>query len=127
MKKIFLFAAAVLAATTMSATNGWWQSDGTAPAFGSSVSDPATITIEFSGTSQSTYGVESAAYEDAVPDDMKSQGKKALKMSANSQYLKVYPSKAGEKFHTGDTLFICGYNTWKVSKSESLTGDIQKM
>ena len=125
MKKIFLFAAAVLAATTMNATTGLWQCDGTAPAVGTVVADPATITIEFlTKNSEKTYGVESAVYDLSVPEDMKSQGTKAIKMGASDLYIKVYPSKAGEKFHVGDTLFICGYNPWKVSRSESLSGDI---
>ncbi len=104
--------------------NGWtWQFSGAeAPETGTSEPDNG-ITVEFlSSDPEKTFSVESAAYNAAVPDELKSKGTKGLKMGGNALYLKV-TLKAG-KFLVGDQVTICGYNPWKVSSSEDHSGDI---
>ena len=100
----------------------WRFSGGDAPAKNSSESG-TNINVEFLTSDDSkSFSNESAAYNTAVPDDMKSQGAKGVKMGGNALYLKVSP--ASGKFLKDDVVTICGYNPWKVSSSAEQSGDI---
>ena len=100
----------------------WRFSGSDAPAKNSSESG-TNINVEFLTSDDSkSFSVESAAYNTAVPDDMKSQGTKGVKMGANALYLKVTP--ASGKFLKDDVVTICGYNSWKVSSTAEQSGDI---
>lgn len=98
-----------------------WRFSGTdVPAIGSSESG-TKINVEFLAKDDSkTYGVESAGYNAAVPEDMKSQGTKGIKLGGNVLYLKVTITGG---FKAKDVVTICGYNPWKVSSTDAHEGD----
>ena len=100
-----------------------WQFSGSeAPALNTKEQENG-ITVEFLTSDDSkSYSVESAAYADAVPAELKSKGSKGLKMGANALYLKV--SLDNEAFAAEDVITICGYNPWKASSSNAHSGDI---
>lgn len=126
MKKIKLFTlalAALFAGSAMAQTTIFsWQTDGNAPTVNTTLT--ATGGAVFAGTTDvaKTFGTESAAYVATVPDDMKSTGKNGLKLGGNALYFKVYLT-AGS-FLMGDTVFVCGYNGWKISSTAEQTGDV---
>lgn len=126
MKKIKLFTlalAALFAGNAMAQTTIFsWQTDGKAPTVNTALT--ATGGAVFAGTTDAakTFGTESAAYATTVPDDMKSTGTKGLKFGGNALYFKVYLT-AGS-FLMGDTVFVCGYNGWKISSTAEQTGDV---
>ena len=99
-----------------------WRFSGTdVPAIGSS-ENGTKMTVEFLAKDDSkTYSTESAGYNAAVPDDMKSQGSKGIKMGGNVLYLKVTVDGG---FKANDVVTICGYNPWKVSSTEGNDGDV---
>ena len=67
----------------------WRFSGSDAPALNSS-EEGANIKVEFLTSDDSkSFATESAAYNVAVPDDLKSQGSKGVKLGANALYLKV--------------------------------------
>lgn len=124
MQKLFTLVCAVLAtAMTMNAASGSWQfSGGDAPALNSSETG-TNMKVEFLSTDAGkSYANEGAAYNAAVPADLKSKGAKGLKIGANALYLRVTLTEG--KFAKGDTLFICGYLPWKVSSTAAQTGDV---
>ena len=99
----------------------WRFSGSDIPAVGSSESG-TKMTVEFLAKDDSKeYNTESASYNDAVPDDMKSQGAKGVKFGGNVLYLKVTIDGG---FKANDVVTICGYNPWKVSSSDAHEGDV---
>lgn len=99
----------------------WRFSGSDIPAIGSSESG-TNIKVEFLTSDDSkSFNTESVGYNAAVPDDMKSQGTKGVKNSANKLYLKVTVPGG---FKANDVVTICGYNPWKVSSTEAHEGDI---
>lgn len=100
----------------------WRFSGGDAPAV-DGYEEGTNMKVEFLTTDASkSYSKESATYNSAVADDMKSQGKNGLKLGGNALYLKV-TLKDGD-FQEGDSVIICGYLPWKVSSSSQLSGDV---
>ena len=123
MKKIFTIAVALMASMAMMADiyASWQFSGSTAPAVNSSETG-TNMTVEFyTSDSGKSFSNESAAYNTAVTDDMKSQGSKGIKLGANALYLKVTVEGG---YIAGDTISICGYKPWKISSSAEHTGDI---
>ena len=99
----------------------WRFSGSDIPAIGSSESG-TNIKVEFlTSDDTKSFSTESATYNDAVPDDMKSQGAKGVKNGANKLYLKVTVTGG---FKANDVVTICGYNPWKVSSSDEHAGDV---
>ena len=100
----------------------YWQFSGTdAPAV--STSETGTnMTVEFLTSDESkAFAVESAAYNAAVTDDMKSLGAKGIKLGGNALSLVVTVTGG---FLAGDQVYICGYKPWKVSSTNEHSGDI---
>ena len=82
------------------------------------------MTVEFLTTDAGkSFTNESANYDAAVPEDLRSQGTKGVKLGSNALYLKVTLADETD-FLAGDTLFICGYNSFKISSTADQTGDI---
>ena len=125
MKKIKLFslvAAALFAGSTMAADQVvfHWQMSGTdVPTAGTALTATGgTITANTTDGSKK-FDVESVQYNANVTDaDMKATGEKGLKLGSNALYLEV----VGD-FQSGDIVYICGYNTIKVSKSTTFGGE----
>ena len=94
----------------------YWQMTGTeAPANGSTlIADGGTI---YAGTTNDAkaFGVELADYVSSVPQEMRATGDVALKMTSNVLYLKL--ELTSDDFQKNDTLYLCGYNVWKISTS----------
>ncbi len=103
----------------------WRFSGGDAPA-DNTFEDGTNIRVEFltDGTDGSkSFTNESAAYNDAVPDDMKSRGSKGVKLGGDALFLKV-TTLNGQGFKKDDVVTICGYNPWKISSTADHTGNI---
>lgn len=124
MKKILTLTAAIISAMAMNAAAGSWQfSGGNAPAVNSSETG-TNMKVEFlTSDAAKSFGNESAAYNAAVPADLKSKGSKGIKLGGNALYLKAYLTD-GTSFKKGDTLHVCGYNPWKISSSNAHSGDV---
>lgn len=126
MKKIKLFTlalAALFVGSAMAQTTIFsWRTDGKTPAVNTTLA--ATGGNLFAGTTDEgkTFGTESAIYATAVPDDMKSTGKNGLKLGGNALFFKVSLTEGA--FLMGDTIFVCGYNGWKISSTAEQTGDV---
>ncbi len=125
MKKILTLTAAIISAMAMNAAAGSWQfSGGNAPAVNSSETG-TNMKVEFlTSDAAKSFGNESAAYNAAVPADLKSKGSKGIKLGGNALYLKAYLTD-GTSFKKGDTLHVCGYNPWKISSSDAHSGDVE--
>ena len=103
----------------------YWQMSGTTAYANNSSHDalPSGCTLYAGTTDDSkTYSVESATYVDGVPSSMQAANGKGTKMVANAQYFKA--TLASGNFQAGDTIFVCGYNDWKISTTSSQTGDV---
>lgn len=100
----------------------YWQFSGTdAPDVNTSETG-TNMTVEFLTSDDSkAFSAESAAYNTAVTDDMKSLGAKGIKLGANALSLVVTVTGG---FLAGDQVYICGYKPWKVSSTNEHTGDI---
>ena len=101
----------------------YWQMSGTeAPANDAVLSAlGGTLTIQ-STDANKTFTVESAAYAASVPADMKAADGKGLKNGGNA--LHMVAQLTSGNFQAGDTIYICGYNPWKVSSTSAKTGDL---
>lgn len=101
----------------------WRNNSTTAPAIGSSMT-----TIVGSMTAQTTdnsksFSTENINYTSDVPDDMKATVAKGLKIGANALYLNIVPVASAGNFQAGDIIYICAYNSYKISTTGS-TGDV---
>ena len=125
MRKLFTLTAAIISAMAMNAAAGSWQFSGgdAAPAVNSSETG-TNMKVEFlTSDAAKSFGKESAKYNAAVPADLKSKGSNGIKLGGNALYLKAYLTD-GTSFKKGDTLHVCGYNTWKISSSDAHSGDV---
>ena len=94
----------------------YWQMAGTSiPDIGTTLPAQGGEVYVGSTDASKAYNVESAAYASGVPDMMQARNGKGLKATNSFHYLVIKPDTGS--FHIGDTLFICGYNPWKVSTS----------
>jgi uncharacterized repeat protein (TIGR02543 family) len=101
----------------------YWQMSGTTAPANDDVltATGGTLTIKSTDSGKS-FTVESAQYAQNVPEDMKAQNGKGLKNGGNALYM--IAELTNGTFQAGDTVFICGYNSWKISSSAERTGDI---
>jgi|GEM_PF-2095505 len=72
-------------------------------------------------TTNATMNKESASYNSAVPSDLKG-GANVGKLGANATYIQL--TLTSGNFIEGDTIYICGYNPYKISSTTALDGDI---
>lgn len=94
----------------------YWQMAGTSiPDIGTTLPAQGGEVYVGSTDAGKAYNVESAAYASRVPAMMQARNGKGLKATNSFHYLVIKPDTGS--FHIGDTLFICGYNPWKVSTS----------
>ena len=100
-----------------------WRFSGGDPPADNTYEDGTNIRVEFLTDGSKSFTNESAAYNDAVPDDMKSQGSKGVKSGGNVLFLKV-TTLNGQGFKKEDVVTICGYNPWIISSTADHTGDI---
>ena len=101
----------------------WRNNLTSAPSIGSSLT-----TIVGSMTAQTTdnsknFSTENINYTSDVPDDMKATVAKGLKFGANALYLNIVPIASAGNFQAGDIIYICAFNSYKISTSGS-TGDV---
>lgn len=126
MKKIKLFTlalAALFVGNAVAQTTVFsWRTDGNAPAVNTTLTAVGGELFAGTTSSDKTFKTESAAYASIVPDDMKSTGKKGLKLGSSALYFKA--SLTAGSFLMGDTIFVCGYKNWKISSTAEQTGDI---
>lgn len=81
------------------------------------------ITIERSEGSTKTLSSESFGYVANIPDDMKiTEGSKAIKFGTSDIWLKIELTDG--TFQAGDEIFICGYQNYSVSTTNSNDADI---
>ena len=103
----------------------YWQMSGTTAYATNSSHDalPSGCTL-YAGTTDDSqnFSIESATYVSGVPESMQAANGKGIKMGANALYLKA--TLASGNFQAGDTIFVCGYNAWKISTTSSQTGDV---
>ena len=101
----------------------YWQMSGTTAPANNDVlpATGGTLTIQSTDAGK-TFSVESTAYAENVPEDMKAQDGKGLKNGGNA--LHMIAALTEGSFLAGDTIFICGYNPWKISSSVEKTGDL---
>ena len=103
----------------------YWQMSGTTAYATNSSHDalPSGCTL-YAGTTDDSqsFSIESAAYVSGVPESMQAANGRGIKMGANALYLKA--TLASGNFQAGDTIFVCGYNAWKISTTSSQTGDV---
>ena len=102
-----------------------WRNNVTdAPSAGSSLTTiVGSMTVQTTDNSKS-FSVESAAYASSVADDMKASVNKGLKLGANALYLTITPAASAGSFQAGDIIYICGYNSMKISTAGLHTGTI---
>lgn len=100
-----------------------WRFSGGDPPADNTFEDGTNIRVEFLTDGSKSFTNESAAYNTAVPDDMKSQGSNGLKSGGNVLFLKV-TTLNGQGFKKDDIVTLCGYNPWKISSTADHTGDI---
>lgn len=72
-------------------------------------------------TTSAAMNKESAAYNAAVPNDLKG-GANVSKLGSNAAYIQLTLTTGN--FIEGDTVYICGYNPYKISSTTELTVDI---
>lgn len=72
-------------------------------------------------TTSAEMSKESAAYNSAVPNDLKG-GANVGKLGATAAYIQITLTTG--KFQEGDTVYICGYKSYKISKTTELGGEI---
>ena len=102
----------------------WQNNTTTAPTEGTVLTTNAgTLTCHKTDATK-TFSVESAAYTSAVPDDLKATNGKGIKFGANALYYTIEPIAEAGGFKTGDTIYICAYNTFKASTADSHSGDV---
>lgn len=126
MKKFnLLLLATLLAGTTMAQTTVFhWQMSGTkAPIVGTALTATGGTIMPGTTDSGKSFSVESAAYVDGTPADMKALDGSGVKFGANALYFTINPAD-GVTFQAGDTIMICGFLPWKVSSSAERTGDL---
>lgn len=101
----------------------WRFSGGEAPG-NNTFDDGTNMRVEFlSSDDAKTFSKESATYNAAVPDDMKSKGSNGLKSGGSALFLKV-TALNGQGFKKDDIVTLCGYNPWMISSTADHTGDI---
>lgn len=130
MKKISLFsflAAALLCVgqNAMAQTTIFhWQSDGSTPTTGTGITATGGAIMPGTSDASKTFSVESASYATSVTDDMKAKNSaKGIKLGANALSLTLSLTDDAT-FKAGDTLYISGYNPFKISSTADLSGDI---
>lgn len=105
-----------------------WTGSSTQPAVGDVLNGTGgTMTVERKEGSTKTLSNESAAFKAGVPDDMKFTGStsKGIKFGTSDVYFHI--ALTSGKFKEGDTIKICGYESFIVSSSNASsagTGDI---
>lgn len=100
-----------------------WRFNGSDAPTLDSYEDGTAVRVEFLSSDDSKeFKTESAQYNSSVPEDMKSQGNKGLKMGANALFLKMSLFEGG--FKAGDVITVCGYNPWKISMSADHDGKV---
>lgn len=129
MKKIKLFALALLATFSLSAmadeTLFLWQHDGSSTYGGSNgvhdMTGATTGIIKFVTYESKTSGNDGTiGYNDAVTDDdLKPNITKGLKLGNNGAHLRISPAEGN--FQAGDIIYICGYNPVILSTSDDPT------
>ncbi len=105
-----------------------WTGSSTQPAVGDVLNGTGgTITVERKDGSDKTLSNESATFKSSVPNDMKFTGStsKGIKFGTSDVYFHIALTSA--KFQEGDTIKICGYESFIISSSNESsagTGDI---
>lgn len=130
MKKISLFsflAAALLCVgqNAMAQTTIFhWQSNGNTPTAGTEIAATGGNIMPGTSDANKTFSVESASYAASVTDDMKAlNSAKGVKFGANALSFTISLLN-DETFKAGDIVYISGYNTFKISSTTDLSGDI---
>ena len=72
-------------------------------------------------TTSTSMSKESASYNAAVPTDLKG-GANVGKLGSTAAYIQI--TLTSGNFLEGDTVHICGYNPYKISKTTDLSGEI---
>ena len=130
MKKIFTFAAALLASVAMMAddtTIFLWQYDGSSVYGDGSTNGIFDVANDANGIvkfvtyeKKKTSADGTSAYAESVKDDdLKPSITKVCKLGNNGAHLRISP--AAGNFQAGDVIYICGYKDFIVSTSSDPT------
>ena len=99
-----------------------WQMSGTeAPANGT-VLTATGGTLSILSSTTKTFGVESAVYASGIPEDMQALDGKGLKCGGDAIHMLAKLTEGS--FQAGDTVYLCGYNKWTISSTDSKDGDL---
>ena len=99
-----------------------WQMSGTeAPANGT-VLTATGGTLSILSSTTKTFGVESATYASSVPENMQALDGKGLKCGGDAIHMLAKLTEGS--FQAGDTVYLCGYNKWTISSTDSKDGDL---
>ncbi len=102
-----------------------WQSNSTdVPSEATDLNATVGTVVAHKTDDSKNFSLESAAYTEPVPDDMKSTTGKGVKFGANALYFTLTPATDALCFQTGDTVFICAYNQFKLSSADSHEGNV---
>ncbi len=101
-----------------------WRSDGSQPTAGTALTTIVGSLMPQTTDNSKSFSAESAGYVGTVPDDLKASGSKGVKFGANALFFTISPIASAGNFQTGDTIYICAYNQFKVSGAGLHSGNV---